>query len=135
MTNLDATLTYRWMQEVWNNGREDAIDELMDPDAVIHGLDEVKEPGTDAFKQFYRSFRNQFPEVNVEVQEVVAESDKETSRCLVRATTASGQHVEFTGMTSITLKDGKIAEAWNNFDFMTMHQQLGFRLVNDAVTS
>lgn len=135
MPNRDSTFTYRWMQEVWNNGREDAIDEMMDANAVVHGLDEVKEPGTEAFKQFYRSFRNQFPQVSVEVEDVVAQDDHETSRCIVNATTADGQHVQFTGVTFINLKNGKIAEAWNNFDFMSMHQQLGFRLVNDAVTT
>ena len=128
MPNRDSTLTYRWMQEVWNNGREDAIDEMLDAEAVIHGLDEVKEPGPESFKQFYRSFRNQFPQVNVEVEDVVVQDGNETSRCIVNATTASGQQVQFTGMTFIILKDGKIGEAWNNFDFMSMYQQLGFRM-------
>jgi len=32
--------------------------------------------------------------------------------------------VKFTGMTMARVKDGKIAEAWNNFDFMTMFQQM-----------
>jgi predicted ester cyclase len=33
--------------------------------------------------------------------------------------------VEFTGMTIVRIRDGKIIEAWNNFDFMTMFQQVG----------
>ena len=134
MPNRNATLTYRWMEEVWNKGREDAIDEMMDDNAIIHGLDEVKEPGIAAFKQFYRSFRNQFPQVNVEVEDVVVQDGNETSRCIVNATTADGQQVQFSGMTFISVKDGKIAEGWNNFDFMSMYQQLGFRMTaNDAL--
>ena len=135
MPNLNSTLTYRWMQEVWNKGREDAIDEMMDANAVIHGIDDIKEPGTEAFKQFFRNFRNQFPQIHVEVEDVVAEGNHETSRCVVNATNASGQHVQFSGMTFVSIDNGKITEGWNNFDFMSMYQQLGFKLANDAVTS
>src|SRR5688572_13430098 len=106
MPNRNATLTYRWMEEVWNKGREDAIDEMMDANAVIHGLDDVKEPGTQAFKQFFRNFRNQFPQIHVEVQDVVSQDDCETSRCVVNATNASGQHVQFSGMTFVNIRDG-----------------------------
>jgi predicted ester cyclase len=33
--------------------------------------------------------------------------------------------VEFTGMVIVRIKDGKFVEAWNNFDFLTMNQQIG----------
>ena len=39
--------------------------------------------------------------------------------------TPTDKPVEFTGMTMVRVKDGKIVEAWNNFDFMAMFQQLG----------
>ena len=133
MPNRESTLTYRWMQEVWNKGREEAIDEMMEANAVVHGIDDIKEPGTAAFKQFFQNFKNQFPQIHVEVHEVVAEGDHETSRCVVNATNAGGQHVQFSGMTFVNIANGKISEAWNNFDFMSMYQQLGFKLANDAV--
>lgn len=126
MPNKNSTLTYRWMQEVWNNGREDAIDEMMDANAEVHGIDDIKEKGTGAFKQFFRSFREQFPKIHVDVQDVVSQDDFETSRCVVNATTASGQDVTFNGMTFVKIKNGKITEGWNTFDFLTMYKQLGF---------
>jgi predicted ester cyclase len=132
MPNKNSTLTYRWMQEVWNEGREDSIDEMMDANAVIYGIDEIKEKGTPGFKQFFRNFKNQFPQLHVEVEDVVAQDDCETSRCIVDATTASGQKVNFTGMTFVRIQNGKIVEGWNNFDFMKMHQQLGFTLAAPA---
>jgi predicted ester cyclase len=128
MPNKNSTLTYRWFNEVWNNANRDAIDELMDARGVIHGLDEVKTPGPDGFKAFYDNFRQQFPKVHVEVEDTVSEGGYETSRCTVRATNANDQTVEFTGMTFIQVKNNKIAEAWNNFDFLSMYQQLGFKM-------
>jgi len=128
MPNKNSTLTFRWMQEVWNEGREDAIDEMMDANAVIYGIDEIKEKGTPGFKQFFRNFKTQFPQLHVEVEDVVTQDDCETSRCIVDATTASGQKVNFSGMTFVRIQNGKIIEGWNNFDFMTMYKQLGFNL-------
>jgi predicted ester cyclase len=128
MLNKNSTLTYRWMQEVWNNGSEDAIDKMMAADAVVHGIEDIKEKGTAAFKQFFRNFKQQFPKLHVEVEEVISQDDYETSRCVVNGTNASGQQVTFSGMTFVRIKDGKIIEGWNNFDFMTMYQQLGFKM-------
>jgi predicted ester cyclase len=38
---------------------------------------------------------------------------------------ASNAPVDFTGVSIVRIKDGKIVEAWNNFDFMRMNQQIG----------
>ena len=56
----------------------------------------------------------------------------EPARCLVTGThtgeslgrPSTGKPVIFHGMTMVRLKDGKIVESWNNFDFMTMYKQL-----------
>ncbi len=133
MSNKNQSLTYRWMEEVWNNGHEEAIDEMLDENGIVHGLEGVNEPGPAGFKVFYQAFRQQFPRVHVEVEDVVSEDGYETSRCIVDAITASGQSVQFTGMTYLRISNGKIAEAWNSFDFMSMYQQLGFRMVQEEI--
>ncbi len=132
MPTKNSTLTYRWMQEVWNNGREEAIDEMMDANGIVHGIDAITQKGTAGFKEFFHSFRSQFPQIHVEVEEVVAQDDYETGRCTVDGTTANGQKVHFTGMTCLKIKDGKIIEGWNNFDFLSMYQQLGFKMLAPA---
>jgi predicted ester cyclase len=37
---------------------------------------------------------------------------------------AKGNEVEFSGVTIARLRDGKIAEAWNYFDFASMYKQM-----------
>ena len=128
MPNRNTSLTYRWMQEVWNEGREDSIDEMLHDDAVVHGIEGINEPGPKGFKIFHQNFKNQFPTIHVEVDDVFSEGGFETSRCTVDGTTAGGQKVNFTGMTCVKIENGKIKEAWNNFDFMSMYQQLGFKM-------
>jgi steroid delta-isomerase-like uncharacterized protein len=135
-TSDNASLIRRWFDEVWNNGREEAIDELFDEKGVAHGLaDETGEPlrGAAGFKPFFRRFREAFPEIEVTVEDTISEGDRVAARCTVRGAhrgdslglAATNRPVEFTGISIVRISDGKIVEAWNNFDFMAMFQQLG----------
>lgn len=130
MSKKLSTLSYRWFDEVWNQGLEKSIDELLDPRAVIHGIEGVDAPGPTGFKVFYHMFHQSFTNIHVEVEEVIAEGDYESARCQVSATRkATGQTVNFSGQTTTRIKDGKIIEGWNNFDFLSMNQQLGYQLI------
>jgi steroid delta-isomerase-like uncharacterized protein len=136
MTDQYNTIQHRWFEEVWNKGRADIIDEMLDPNVIIHGLadpggNEVR--GAEAFKAFYESFRGALPDIQVIVEDTVSEGDKIVARCNVKAThtgeglgaSATGNTVEFTGMCMTIVKNGKIVESWNCFDFLTMMQQIG----------
>jgi steroid delta-isomerase-like uncharacterized protein len=136
MSEENKVFIRRWFEEVWNNGREDAIDEMMDEGCVANGLadESGRAPrGPAEFKPFFRKFRGAYPEINVVVEDVISEGNKVAARCTVRGHhrgdtlgfPATQQPVEFTGMTILRVRDGKIVEAWNNFDFMSMFQQLG----------
>ena len=132
----NAALMRRWFGEVWNEGREEAIDELFAEVGVAHGLAvesgaELRGPGD--FKPFFRNFRGAFPGIKVTVEDTVSEGDKVAARCSVRGThaghtlgfAATNAPVEFEGICIVRVRDGKIAEAWNSFDFMSMFRQLG----------
>ena len=129
-------LLRRWFEEVWNKGRADAIAEMMAEDAVAHGLsDDVAKPlrGPKGFLPFHAQFREAFPNIEVVVEDQIGEGDKVATRCSVRGKhtgdslgfAATELAVEFTGITIVRIKDGKIVEAWNDFDFMRMYKQLG----------
>jgi steroid delta-isomerase-like uncharacterized protein len=135
-TSDNAALIRRWFEEVWNKGREEAIDELFDEEGVAHGLADVAGGalrGPEGFKPFFRSFREAFPGIEVVVEDTVAEGDRVAARCTVRGHhrgdtlgfAATDSPVEFTGIAIVRASGGKIVEAWNNFDFMSMYQQLG----------
>lgn len=129
-------LIRRWFEEVWNKGRADAIAEMLAEDAVVHGLsDDAANPlrGPEGFAPFHAQFRDAFPNIEVVVEDQIAERDMVATRCSVRGKhegdglgfKATQAPVEFTGMAITRIKDGKIVEAWNNFDFMKMYRQLG----------
>lgn len=129
------TILERWFEEVWNKGRESAIDEMAAPNVVGHGLldaDGNEVHNVAGFKVFYEQFRSAFPDIHVKVEKTVSEGDMIAARCLVTATHSghgigkapTNKPVKFTGMCMVRVKDGKIAESWNNFDFLAMQQQL-----------
>ncbi|HKQ52243.1 MAG TPA: ester cyclase [Pyrinomonadaceae bacterium] len=126
----------RWFEEVWNKGRESAIDEMFAADGVAHGLvDENGEElrGPAGFKPFFHRFREAFPDIQVTVEDCICEGERAAARCLVRAThqgdslgvAATNNAVEFDGLCIIRVRDGKIVEAWNNFDFTGLNRQIG----------
>jgi steroid delta-isomerase-like uncharacterized protein len=136
MSGKNSALIRRWFEEVWNKGREEAIDEMFAEDGIAHGLsDESGEPmrGATDYKPFFRKFRNAFPDIEIVVEDTITEGDKVAARCTVRGKhqsdslgfAATQKPMEITGMTIVRVRDGKIIEAWNNFDFMTMFKQLG----------
>ncbi len=128
MKDIKTTLVAKWFEEVWNKGRSAAIDQLLAPEIMAYGLGTVGHlKGIEAFKSFYEDFKMQLNNVEVVVENVVSEEDMEAAFCKVTAIdAASGKALAFSGMCMIKIKDGKIAEAWNNFDFLTMYQQMGF---------
>ncbi len=135
------TILHRWFEEVWNNRSEDAIDELFAEDGVANGLNDAEgNPlrGPEGFKTLHRAFLTAYPDFNITVEDTISEGDKIAARCTVRATHSgeglgllpTDQPVEFTGMTIVKIKDGKIVEAWNEFDFMKMYSQVGALTLN-----
>lgn len=132
------TLLHRWFEEVWNQKREDAIDEMMAEDVVIHGLGPEPIVGRENFKPFHRSFVSAFPDIHVTVDDVITDGNKTSCRCTVRGThtgdglgfAATNKPVEFTGGGMCTLRDGKFSEVWNEFDFMKMNMQIGILTLN-----
>ena len=136
MSEENKAVVRRWFEEVWNKGRAEAIDEMFAEDGVAHGLagapgGELRGPAD--FKPFFHRLRDSFPDMEIVVEETVAERDLVAARCTVRGRhqgdtlgfRATERPIEITGMTFARVRDGKIVEAWNNFDFMSMFQQLG----------
>ena len=131
-----GAVLHRWFEEVWNKGREEAIDELFADEGVAHGLvDESGQElrGPQGFKPFFRKFREAFPDIRVTVEDCICEGDQAAARCRVTGrhmgdslgVAATKNPVEFTGQCIVRVRDGKIVEAWNNFDFAQLNQQIG----------
>src|SRR5215210_4161609 len=88
MSEENKAFIRRWFDEVWNKGREEAIDEMFSEEGVAHGLGDTPEQdihGASEFKPFFHSFRGAFPNIEIVVEDTVSEGDKVAARCSVRA--------------------------------------------------
>jgi steroid delta-isomerase-like uncharacterized protein len=125
----------RWYEQVWNEGREDLMEELAAPDVIAHGIagpDDVAR-GLDAgFRPLYHKLRGAFPDIRFTLEDIIGSGDLVATRWRIRAThrgsdlgvPATGKAVTVTGMTFMRIVDGKIAEGWDNWDMMGMLKQI-----------
>ena len=127
---LQSKQLLNWYEEVWHKGNEEAIDQLLHENAIIHGLGTDSETtGPANFKPFYKNFRAAFPYVRVSLEPIFANDDIEAAYCDVRGNDTNGKQFQFHGITVARFKDGKLMEGWNGFDFLTMYKQLGYELI------
>jgi steroid delta-isomerase-like uncharacterized protein len=131
--NPDA-LVRAWFHEVWDEGREEAIDRLMAADAIVHGLGEQVLRGPEAFKPFFHTMREALGDLEVKVERTIVQGDMVAAHCHVIARhvgeslggPASGKTVDFYGITIARVVEGQLIEGWNVFDFLRMYQQMGW---------
>ena len=135
------TFMHRWFEEVWNQKSETAIDEMCDENVIANGLTDAEGNtirGIESYKNLFRAFLAAYPDMKIKVEDTVCEGDKMVARCRVSAThsgeslgvSPTNQPIEFTGMTIVRVQDGKIVEAWNEFNFMDMYSQVGVLSLN-----
>ena len=127
----DISLLQQWYDEVWNNANEGFINTMLYEGAVIHGLKtDSEKKGIEAFKPFYNTFRENFPRVQVQLEPIFSNGEFQAAQCIVSASDANGKQANFSGVTIARFIEGKLVEGWNGFDFLSMYEQLGFRLSN-----
>ncbi|MEK6375056.1 MAG: ester cyclase [Acidobacteriota bacterium] len=123
MANHAAILGRRWFEEVWNERREEAIDELMAPDAVGH-MEGGDVAGPQGFREVRAIFLNALPDMHITVEDVLSDGDQAVVRWRVRAThtgellgvAPSQRKIDFRGMSWLTVRDGKLAEGWDTWN-------------------
>lgn len=129
------TLLHTWFEEVWNKKNAVAIREMLTEDSIHHGISGPGGPpvtGYGAFEKFHTDFLAAFPDLHVDVQDVVEADDRIAARFVVTGTQtgplqgmpATGKKVNFTGGGICRVKDGKFVEVWNEIDFGKMEYDL-----------
>ncbi|MFQ5795842.1 MAG: ester cyclase [Candidatus Bipolaricaulia bacterium] len=132
-------LVRRYIEEIWNRGDLDVVDELFTLDYTIHTLGQTFPTSYEALKQGVAGARTTFPDIQMTLTHIIADGDKVAAYWTTVGThlgefrlpdmpegiPPTGRPVEFTEVVTFRIADGRIAEAWYVADQLTMMQQLG----------
>lgn len=129
----NVTLMRRWFDEVWNQGRLDAIGEMMAADAVAigqAGSDQVIH-GPAEFRSFAEQFRKAFSGIHITLEDTFGGGDRVAVRWLAEMThtgegfgPVTGRTVRVRGISLVRIENGKVVEGWDNWDQLGLQQQL-----------
>ena len=109
------------------------IDELCDPGLVDHNPAPGHEPTLAGFRQKVAGFKAIFPDLQEELQDIIASGDVVATRWVVTGSQqrdylgihASGQTIRVEGMNFYRLEDGRVTDIWTQFDGVALMQQIG----------
>lgn len=124
----------RFNEEVWGEYNFDALDDLVD-EAFVGYNPSLPEPlhGAADVRGTAEMLHGAFPDIEVELEQVVAEGDWIAQRLTATAThegefvgvEPTGHRIEFTGTNFSRLEDGKWVEGYELWDMLGLLQQLG----------
>lgn len=124
----------RVVEEMWNRGDQSAIEELIHEDLVEHGAFGGGEAGgRDDAQQTVIRFRAAFPDLRLEIADLVGEgehvvlrwSGAGTHKAPFMGAPPTGNRVEIEGIDVYRVVDGKVVEHWGYPDVLALMNQVG----------
>ena len=132
ISEANKALVRHVIDEAFNKGNLDIIDEVYSPDYIALDSDGGVR-GPEGFKLVVSMTRDAFPDIQVTIDEQIAEKDKVVTRWTARGThngelwglPPTGRRAVFTGISIILIVDGKYAEGRVMIDSLSLMRQLG----------
>jgi steroid delta-isomerase-like uncharacterized protein len=120
----------RFYEDVINGRNLDAIDGLLTPEGVDHTFGSQS---AEQAKQFFGMVQQAFPDMRVEVHEVIAEGELVAARVTYTGThqgefvgiPATGKQTTVSGVDFFRMEGGRQAEHWGGPDMFSFLMQLG----------
>lgn len=142
MSSANSQLIRRWFDEVWNQGNAAAIDEMSHPHTKGSGQAEHgRTIDMNEFKGLWRNIRTAFPDMHVEIEDIIEQDDKVAARWTATMTheadflgiPATHKTAKVTGISFQRMEGGKIVEGWDNWDQLGLLVQIGAAKLPDLV--
>ncbi len=132
-TQENKALARKYVEEVWNRGKLDLVDELFWPDYVNHDPSAGQGRGPEALKQLIATFRGASPDLQFTIDDLIAEGERVVTRWTARGThrgllmgvPPTGRAIAVKAIAVDRFVDGRIAEHWAVRDDLGLLQQLG----------
>ena len=118
--------------EAINQKNLDALDEMVASDIIDHDPAPGQGPGLEGVKQYFSSMHTAFPDVQMNIDDMIAEGDKVVARGTWNGThegefmgiPAIGRRVTVSQIDIARCADGRMVEHWGQSDALGLMQQL-----------
>jgi steroid delta-isomerase-like uncharacterized protein len=129
----NKALMRNYIEEAWNKGNLDFIDKNFSSDFVGHGTFHGQPTNRDGVKSVISTIRNAIPDLNITIEDMLAEGTTVASRWVTKGThkgdlmgaKPTGNKISVSETAVFRVKDGKVVEAWANRDDLGFLQQIG----------
>jgi steroid delta-isomerase-like uncharacterized protein len=131
----NTALARRFYDEFVNAGRTEVLEELVSEDLVEHEEGPVEfGSGRDGVAGFFAALHRAFPDLHVEVEDVISSGDRVAVRARMTGThqgdfmgmPPSGKHMDVEMIDIVRVgDDGRAVEHWGQTDVLSMMRQLG----------
>lgn len=131
--NENKTLLHRYIREVWEKQNPAAVKEFLASNYRRHTSPDAAPLTLDDQVQRLIGFRTAFPDIQIVVEEVIAEGDHIAFRSTMRGThrgellgiAPTGKQVTVGLVDVIRVENGKFVEQWGGPDLFDLLRQLG----------
>jgi len=130
----NKAMVRRLIEDVWNKGNLPVVDELIASTYTCHDPSTPElGRGPELEKKRVTLYRTAFPNLRVDIEDMIAEREMVVARWTIRGThkgdlsgiAPTGKNITLSGIGICRLSGGKIVESWDNWDALGMYQQLG----------
>jgi predicted ester cyclase len=140
----NKALVRRLYEEGFNAGKLDVVDQLVAPDIVTHNPIILDAPtGPDSIRGGIAMLRRSFPDLQVEVLDLIAEDDRVAAFLLMSGTNtgqyrrggATQRHGSMRAFFIWRVANGRLVECWGVADRFGFLQQLGIIPSDDELAA
>ncbi len=131
-TESNKEIIRRYLEQIWNQGNLAAADEFLSPYYIRHLAAAAAPLDREAQKQRVAGFRAAFPDVQLTIDDLIAEGDRVALRVTIRGThrgklldiEPTGKSVAISALDIVRFENGKMVEHWGGPDLFALMQQL-----------
>lgn len=128
----NKAIVQRFLEEVLNQRNAGAAAAVCSPEVSWHGGPMGEAHDLPGFQHKLRSIFRSFPDLTVEVHDVIAENDRVAVRLTMRGTqlgyfqgvAPTGRHICSSAMNTYRIADNRIVEEWWQHDLLGLMKQL-----------
>jgi predicted ester cyclase len=132
-TDFNKNIVRRLMEEDISQGNLAVADEIIDPGFFDHTNPPGMQHGIEGHKAIVTLFRASFPDLQWQIDHMLAVDDKVVIRTTMRGTHVgeffgippTGRQVIVSGIHVLRLASGKVVEHWGNNDDLGLMRQIG----------